>query len=214
MKKFFRNNGLSLVLFGLFTIFLIGQAVTGFHVYNDDQIEHGQHTVTFSKYVETGHFGEAVFENWESEFLQMAMYVLLTIWLFQIGSAESKDPEAMGHDPADNDPGRKKPAGHKYRSFLYRNSLTLSLFSLFLVSFLLHGATGARAYSEEQLAHGSEEVSMVEYMETSQFWFESMQNWQSEFLAIGSILVLSIYLRQQGSPQSKPLKEGNSETGS
>jgi hypothetical protein len=220
MGRFFRNNGLSVVMLVLFLFSLLGQSIMGYHEYNEDQREHRQPTVTYAEYHTTGHFVEAVFENWESEFLQMASYVILTAFLFQKGSAESKDPDATDN-PSDEDPAKsknKKDAPWPVRRGglalkLYQNSLSAVLFLLFLISFALHAAGGAKEYNEDQRAHGGQPVSTVEYVGTSRFWFESFQNWQSEFLSVAAIVLLSIWLRQQGSPESKPVAAPHSQTG-
>jgi hypothetical protein len=219
MQRFLRNNGLSLVLLGIFLTTLIGQSVTGFQVYNNDQRDHHQPTVTFSTYLTTGHFVEAVFENWESEFLQDAAYVLLTVYLFQRGSSESKDPdkeEPVDADPRGSQDDPKAPwpvrrGGGWLR--VYENSLLLAFLLLFFVAFALHAVGGAAAYNHEQVMNGGETVSTFQYLGTSQFWFESFQNWQSEFLALFSIVTLSIFLRQRGSPESKPVASPHYETG-
>lgn len=219
MSRFFRNNGLSVVMLTLFLFSLLGQSITGFYEYNQDQEEHQQPTVSYAEYHTTGHFVEAVFENWESEFLQMAAYVILTAYLFQRGSAESKDPDK--ENPSDEDPAKskdKKDAPWPVRRgglalTLYKNSLFAVLFLLFLASFALHAAGGAKHYNEEQQAHGAPAVSTVEYVGTSRFWFESFQNWQSEFLSVATIVILSIWLRQQGSPESKPVAAPHTQTG-
>jgi hypothetical protein len=160
-----------------------------------------------------------VFENWESEFLQMAMYVVLTAVLIQQGSAESKQGD--GSDPQDEDPLEHQTDTDAPRPVrtgglaltLYEHSLSLALFALFALSFVLHAAGGAKAYSAEQVAHGGSEVRILEYVTTSQFWFESLQNWQSEFLAVLAIVVLSIFLRQRGSAESKPVHAPHTATG-
>lgn len=219
MQRFLRNNGLSLVLLGIFLATLIGQSVTGFQVYNNDQRENHQPTVAFGTYLTTGHFVEAVFENWESEFLQDAAYVLLTVYLFQRGSSESKDPdkeEPVDADPRDAQGDSKAPwpvrrGGGWLR--VYENSLLLAFLILFFVAFALHAVGGAAAYNHEQVLNGGETVSALQYIGTSQFWFESFQNWQSEFLALFSIVILSVVLRQRGSPQSKPVASPHYETG-
>jgi hypothetical protein len=206
-------------MFGLFALFLVFMSLTGQREYNEDQTEHGQETVTYVKYLQTGHFVEAVFENWESEFLQMGAFVLLTVFLFQKGSPESKKLE--GHEPVDEDPRHSDRDDAPWlartggvQTWLYERSLTIALFTLFFLSFALHAAGGAREYSAEQLAHGGTEVGTLNYLTTARFWFESFQNWQSEFLAVGALVVLSIYLRQKGSPESKPVAAPHAETGS
>ena len=159
-------------------------------------------------------------ENWESEFLQMFLFVALTALLYQKGSAESKkldEPEASDRDPRKS--RNKKDAPWPVRQGgivlkLYENSLSLAFFLLFAISFLLHAASGAGEYNQDQRLHAAgEQVTTFGYLATSRFWFESLQNWQSEFLAVGMMVVLSIWLRQRGSPESKPVDAPHSQTG-
>jgi hypothetical protein len=220
MKPFLRNNSLSLVLLLLFLLFLVGHAITGFFHYNEEQEEHGKSSISFFEYLTTGAFGESVFENWESEFLQMSLYVVLTAFLFQRGSAESKDPdkkELVDEDPTKKRHDPKAPYPVKKGGvllLLYKNSLAIVLTFLFLVSFFGHAIFGLGKYNEEAIEHGQAPLASIwQYLGTSQFWFESFQNWQSEFLAIFAIVVLSIWLRQKGSPESKPVSAPHSETG-
>lgn len=212
MRQFLKNNGLSLVSFGLFFIFIIGQSIAGLYDYNSDQASHAQAAVSYWQYVVSGKFIETVFENWESEFLQMGLYVVFTSFLFQKGSAESKSLTEENKVDEDPEMSRKKDGvpGPVHRGGLvlkiYKHSLGIALLSLFVISFLLHAAGGAAEYRQEQAEHGQPtSMSMWQYMGTSRFWFESFQNWQSEFLSIGMLVVLSIYFRQKGSPESKPV---------
>jgi hypothetical protein len=220
IHRVLRDNGLSLVLFGLFAVSLIGQALAGHQHYNDEQIEHGQPTVSITEYLRSGEFIEATAENWESEFLQMGAYVLFTCFLFQRGSSESKKigkPEAVDRDPRLSKNKRGVPWPVRRGGWvltLYSNSLSLAFVLLFAVSFVAHAIGGARAYNEEELVHGGQAISVMEYLGSSQFWFESFQNWQSEFLSIALMVVLSIFLRQRGSPESKPVDTPHHETGS
>lgn len=219
MKQFFKNNGLSIALFGLFLFSIIGQYLTGYKEYNDDLQTHNQQTVGYIEYLGEGHFIEAVFENWESEFLQMGMYVVLTIFLFQKGSSESKEPGTIdGVDiiPEKSMLGEDVPLPVKRGGLvlkLYQNSLSITLFLLFALSFVMHAIGGRMEYNKEQIEHRQAPVSTIEFMGTSQFWFQSFQNWQSEFLSIGVMVVFSIFLRQKGSPESKPVHSPHSETG-
>ena len=219
MPRRLRENGLSIVLFGLFAVFLLGQGLTGWRTYNAEQREHHEQTVGLGTYLTTGHFVEATFENWESEFLQMASYVLLTVWLVQKGSSESKPPGGDPKKEADprsvTDPERASGPVRRggWRLVLYENSLGIALALLFMLSFVLHALGGAREYSAEQVAHGQHPVGAMEFVTTSTFWFQSFQNWQSEFVAVGSIVVLTIFLRQRGSPESKPVAAPHHETG-
>lgn len=220
MKRILRQNGLSIVLALLFLSFIGGQAVAGHLDYNEDQREHGQQPIGFMSYLGSSHFLEATMENWESEFLQMFGFVILTTFLFQKGSAESKKLDEK--EPVDRDPRKsrnKKEAPWPVRKGgfilkLYENSLSLAFLLLFLLSFFLHAVGGAGEYNQEQREHGNPvETSTLSFMGTSRFWFESFQNWQSEFLSVGAMVVFSIFLRQRGSPESKPVDSPHDETG-
>ncbi len=221
MGRFLRNNGLSLVLFGMFfLVFLVGQFFVGHQHYNNEQQEHGQPTANYYEYLTGDHFLEATMENWESEFFQMFFFIVLTVFLYQKGSAESKDPDRK--EEVDRDPRKsrnKKDAPWPVRKggwvlTLYEHSLSLAFLLLFLGSFLLHAVGGAGEYNSDQKEHGrSETVTTLQYMGTSQFWFESLQNWQSEFLAVGSMVVLTVFLREKGSKESKPVDMPHHETG-
>ena len=220
MRRIFRENGLSIVLIALFLIFWVGQSIAGYREHNNEQREHGQAEVAFGAYLRSSHFWEATTENWESEFLQMSAYIIFTVFLFQKGSSESKDPNKP--EPVDRDPRtsrKKENAPWPVRKGglalkLYEYSLSLALLLLFLVSISLHAVAGAAEYNQEQSEHGDAgKLSVLQYAGTSRFWFESMQNWQSEFLAIGCMVVLSIFLRQRGSPESKPVDAPHGETG-
>jgi hypothetical protein len=198
----------------------VGQAATGLREHNNQQRDHGQPAIGMGEYLTSGHFWEATAENWESEFLQMGMFVVLTCFLYQKGSPESRDPEG-GDDPVDNDPAlqRDRPgAPWPVRKggvwlWLYSRSLSLAFFAMFLISFYMHGRHGAREYSEDALQHGQPAVTTLGYMGTSRFWFESLQNWQSEFLSLAGMVYLSVYLRQRGSAESKPVATPHSESG-
>jgi hypothetical protein len=211
VKRFVRDNGLGLVVFVVFLLLWFGQSVAGHRSYNADQRDHQATTVSYGHYLTTGDFREATFENWESEFLQMGAYVLLTVWLRQRGSSESKPVD--GSDEVDerpedhrDDPGAPWPVRRGGLALkLYKNSLSIAFFLMFAASWLLHAQGGAAAYSAEQLQHGGQPVTTWEFMHNAEFWSQSLENWQSEFLAVGSIVVLSIFLRQQGSPESKPV---------
>jgi hypothetical protein len=218
MRRFLRNNGLSLAMFGLFVGALVPMSVVGHHAYNSQLADHGRQPIRYATYLTSGDFIEGVFENWESEFLQMGVYVLLTAYLFQKGSPESKPLDEQ--IPQDVDPQRQR---YEHRPWpvrkggvwlkLYMRSLAVALFSLFVLSFALHAFGGATAYNQEAREHQSQTVSVFRFMTTSEFWYQSFQNWQSEFLAMGSLVVLAIFLRQQGSPESKPVGAPHSETG-
>ena len=219
MRTWLRDHGLLIANLALFVIFFGGMIFSGFRVYNSEQLEHGEQAVSLGRYLLSGDFYEATFENWESEFLQMAMYVVLTAFLFQRGSSESKpieEPAPQDEDPreAANRPDAPWPVRRGgWVLTVYEHSLSALLFILFFASITAHAVSGAKAYSAEELAHGGEPVSTFQYLGTSQFWFESFQNWQSEFLAVAVIVWASVYLRQRGSPESKPVAEAHRETG-
>jgi hypothetical protein len=220
MNRFIRRNALGLVLVTTFlVVWLVGQTTTGLHVYNQQRSDAGLPTVGWSTYLTTAHFGEATFENWESEFLQMAAFVVLTVKLRQWGSAESKPLEGetdVDEDPRlhRNDPDAPWPVRRGgWLLAIYRRSLSLAFLALFLASFALHAVTGSRAYNAEQdLSGRADHTTGWSYLLRSQFWFESLQNWQSEFLAVAAIALLSIVLRQHGSPESKPVHAPHRQT--
>ncbi len=220
MRRFLRNNGLSLVIATLFALMMVGQAETGRHQYNQQRADQGQPAVSMGAYLSTGHFWEATAENWESEFLQMAAYVVLTAVLYQRGSAESRDPgrrEAVDRNPRRARHRRNAPWPVRRGGWvlsLYQHSLSLAFLLLFLTCIAIHAVGGMRAWNEEHVARGEAAMSLLQYVEGAQFWFESLQNWQSEFLALLSMIVLSIFLRQRGSPESKPVDAPHSATGS
>ncbi|HYO11145.1 MAG TPA: DUF6766 family protein [Tepidisphaeraceae bacterium] len=210
------ENGLSIVLMLAFLGLLWAQSWSGWKTYNQEQAERSQPAVGYLAYFTTGHFVEATAENWESEFLQMAAFVWLTVFLRQKGSPESKN--VVGEDePQDREPDPSRPGAPwpvrrgGFVLWLYSNSLTLAFLLMFLIAFFIHAAGGAREYSEEQAAHGQPQVTMMQFMGTSEFWFQSMQNWQSEFLAIAMMVILSVFLRQKGSAESKPVDARHSE---
>ena len=215
--SFFKRNGLSITLLTLMVIFLFGQFITGFKVHNNELLENGVSALAMADYLFSGHFIQATTENWESEFLQMGLYVMLTIKLFQVGSAESKkieQPEEVDREPT---PGPNAPWPVRKGGIwlkLYSHSLSIAFIVLFLLSFLLHFYGSIVNYNEEQAMKGLPLEKWTDYIGSSQFWFESFQNWQSEFLAVFAIVVLSIWLRQKGSPESKPVDSAHSETGS
>ena len=218
MKKFFVDNSLSLTLMGLFVVFMIGLALSGFAYDNEQLKEHGQVQESFAQFLTGPTFSEAVFENWESEFLQMGALVVLTIWLVQKGAADSKEPSAMQSPDTSSRYSIIKASSWRRRAkaagnILYVNSLSIALFGLFLFSFVMHGISGTAAANQEASWHGAEQQSVIGYMASSQFWFESFQNWQSEFLAVAVLLILSIFLRQRQSPESKPVTAPAAKTG-
>jgi hypothetical protein len=214
-----KDHALTLALMGLFLAALVGESITGLHAFNADQRAHHEAAVSYGTFVRTGRFGETTFENWESEFLEMGTYVLLTVWLVQRGSAESKAPEEEpfeGEDPRRHrhDPDAPWPVRRGGPVlWLYERSLSIALFTLFGLAWLLHLVTGAHAYNAEQVAHGEATISTWAFAKSAQFWYQSFQNWQSEFLGVVTLVVLSIFLRQRGSPESKAVHVPHSATG-
>ncbi|TWI01727.1 hypothetical protein IP90_02287 [Luteimonas cucumeris] len=211
---FWRRNGLSLAFIGFMLASLVGQALTGHEVHNQERIEQGGTPITLSQYLVSGHFVSATFENWESEFLQMGMYVLLTVVLRQKGSAESRP---MSHAQEKNriEQGPKPwpvRVGGIART-LYGHSLAIAFGILFLLSFALHLDGSWRRESTMRALQGEDPLPLAVYAVEPQFWFESFQNWQSEFLSVVSLVLLSIWLRQKDSPQSKPVEAPHSQTG-
>jgi len=204
---------------GLFALFLVGQLCTGLAAYNETRREHGQAQVSVGRYLQTGHPWEALFENWESEFLQMAVFVLSTTVLVQRGSPESRRPrvkEPVDIDPRDfaDDPETPWPVrrgGWVLR--LYENSLGLAFIGLFVLSWAGHAMGGFREFADDSVMHGGLPPTLGEYLRSARFWFESFQNWQSEFLAIAAMVWLAVYLRQRYSPESKPVHAPHAETG-
>jgi hypothetical protein len=219
MADWWKKNGLSATLTVMFVVVFAGQAVAGFFTQNQELAAHGQPTITLGAYLLSSHFYEATFENWESEFLQMAVFVLLTTVLYQEGSSESKRPGVI--EPVDVDPRQVTlPSDAPWpvrRGGLwlkvYEQSLGLAFALLFLLSIAGHAISGAAEHNADARMHGSEMVTVCGYLAEPRFWFESFQNWQSEFLALVAMVVLSMFLRQRGSPESKPVYAPHSETG-
>ena len=215
MREFLRNNGLSLVLLACLLVPLVGQVLTGHKVYNEELVREGGAPLTLAAYLTSGHLVSSVFENWESEFLQMGMYVLLTVSLRQRGSAESRPMEPPEEDEPTVDPGPTPwpaRAGGIWRT-LYGHSLAIAFGLMFAMSFVLHLSGSWRRELADRTLRGEAPIPLMDYLTQSQFWFESFQNWQSDFLAVLALVLLSIWLRQDGSPQSKPVEAPHSQTG-
>ncbi|MCC4601174.1 hypothetical protein JWH11_19245 [Xanthomonas melonis] len=211
---FLRRNGLSLCLLSLTLLFIGAQIYAGLHAYNQELAEQGQPALALAAYLHSAHFMSALFENWESEFLQMGMYVLLTVKLRQAGSAESRplDPaDEQGAIAAGPAPWPVR-AGGLWR-VLYGHSLAIAFAALFMMSFVLHLIGSWRLELLERAQRGQPPIRVIDHLTGADFWFESMQNWQSEFLAVFSLVVLTIWLRQKDSPQSKPVQAPHSQTG-
>jgi hypothetical protein len=214
-----RNNGLSIVLVLLFAVSLGGQAVTGWYDRNESERQHGGQATGFGRYLLSGHFWEATGENLESEFLQMTAFVLLTTFLYQKGSAESKRSGVV--EEVDLDPRRfadrpDVPWPVKRGGFvltIYENSLGLAFAGLFLISIAMHAVGGLAEFNNERVGHGEQAVTLARYVASSRFWFESFQNWQSEFLSLAAMVIGTVYLRQRYSGESKPVFASHEETG-
>lgn len=208
------KNSLSIVLIILLIGSLSAQILTGLHVKNDERAENHKASLSLIEYVHSGHFLQATFENWESEFLQMTLYILLTVSLRQKGSSESK--KLIGENEVDREPEPHPNAPWPVRKGgiwlkLYSHSLSILFGTLFILSFLSHLYGSLKAFNEEQMDKGLQQVPWSEYIGQSRFWFESFQNWQSEFLAVAAIVIFSIWFREKGSPESKPVDTPNAQ---
>jgi hypothetical protein len=216
----FRENGLSLFFLALFLVTLCGHAVAGWRQFNEEQRSHHEHTVSFAHYVSSSDFGVEVAENWQSEFLQFALYVTATIWLVQRGSSESKKlgREGRGSDADELVGAHAKASSPRWaqvgglRTLLYSNSLLIAFALIFVGSWLTQSVTGWNVYNDQQAEHGSPHVSWLTYLQRPDFWDRTLQNWQSEFLAVGTMAIFAVYLRQRGSPESKPVGSSHAET--
>jgi hypothetical protein len=219
MKKLLRDNSLSLVLALCFAGFWALQSWAGFRTDQRERSDHGEPGVTYGEYLQGGHFWQSTGENWESEFLQMGLYVFLTSFLLQRGSAESKDPdesETCDEPVLDHAQDPDAPAAlrkGRLARVLYSYSLSIAFLLLFFVSFALHAWGGFREHQSEAVRHGKDPGTFADFFTGAEFWFQSMQNWQSEFLAVFAIVTLSIYLRHHGSPESKPVWAPHHKTG-
>lgn len=218
MRKFLRDNGLTMALVVLFVGSVVGHFLTGHAFHNQELASHGEPAIGLLAYLGEDQFWSTLFENWESEFLQMSTYVVLTAYLFQRGSAESEDPDAPPRDECmgQGEGGEGSPAVLKAGTaarWLYAHSLGLMLFLLFVATFVAHWLYSAREAAAEARLHGEQPIGAVNFLSDSQFWFQSFQNWQSEFLSTAVLIVLSIFLREKGSPESKPVGAPHSKTG-
>jgi hypothetical protein len=222
VRRFVRENALTLAFALLFLGALVGQAVSGVSQYNNQAIVDGADPVSFWQYLTTSDFAVDVAENWQSEYLQFLLYIFLTVWLAQVGSPESKTLDQLGRESdedqkvgphaAPDSPRWAKARG--WRLSVYSRSLGLVMGLIFLGSWLAQSIAGHSAYNEQQLRDLEQPVSWFGYVTSASFWNRTLQNWQSEFLAVASMVALSIYLRQRGSPESKPVGAAHSDTGS
>jgi hypothetical protein len=221
VRGFVRENSLSLFFLTIFLAALVAQALVGHDAYNQDQAAHGEPTVSLWTYITSSSFGNAVMENWQSEYLQFLLFVLVTVWLIQRGSPESKPPGEAGteSDRKQQIGGWSGPEAPQWarvrgiRNWVYSNSLLIVMALVFVGSWFAQSVTGWTEFNSEQHAHADHAVSWLSYIGSSHFWESTLQNWQSEFLAVGSFAVLAIYLRQRGSPESKPVGAPHEATG-
>jgi hypothetical protein len=221
VKKALRNNGLSLFFGLIFLLALLGQALTGHALFNEEQLASGMEEISFTQYLTSSNFAVDVSENWQSEYLQFLLYIAATIWLVQKGSPESKElnetglesdkEQLVGEYSNAKSPKWARVSG--WRRTLYSNSLVLTMGLIFILSWLVQSIAGNSNYNQEQIQNFQQPVSWPEYIVSPEFWNRTLQNWQSEFLAVGSMVVLSIYLRQRGSPESKPVGSAHDDTG-
>jgi uncharacterized protein DUF6766 len=219
--RFLRDNGISLFFGAILLASLVGQSFAGQHQFNAEALEHHSETYTWLRYVTSSEFGGDVLENWQSEFLQFFLYIFATVWLLQRGSSESKSEDDAGlmSDQSQFVRGFAKPNSPSWaragglRQRLYENSLALAMLFCFIGSWVGQSVTDWRAYNHDQLDHKSSPIGWGEYWANADFWDRSLQNWQSEFLAIGVMAIFAVYLRQRGSPESKPVGAPHDETG-
>ncbi|GAA3018052.1 DUF6766 family protein [Streptosporangium longisporum] len=221
MRRFVRDNSLSLFFLVAFVLALIGQSFAGNAAVNEDRLAEGSAPLSWAEYVTSSDFAVDVAENWQSEYLQFLLFILATVWLVQRGSPESKKPGDEGtEDDAEQKVGRHAPpdgpdwaGAGGLRQGLYGRSLGLAMGAIFLLSWLAQSVAGTAAYNTERLTRLEDPVSWGQYALSADFWNRTLQNWQSEFLAVLSMVVLSIYLRQRGSPESKPVGAPHEATG-
>jgi hypothetical protein len=221
MRRFVKENSLSLFFLAIFVAAVAGQAIAGHELSNQEQREHGGDAISLWRYVVSSHFGNAMMENWQSEYLQFLLFVVATVWFVQRGSPESKPVEDAGteSDRRQQIGGWAGPGAPRFArmrgipSAIYSNSLLIVMALIFLGAWFAQSVTGWTAFNAQQLEHGGETVAWLEYIGSATFWEATLQNWQSEFLAVGSFAILAVYLRQRGSPESKPVGAPHEATG-
>jgi hypothetical protein len=221
MKTALRNNGLSLFFGLIFLLALLGQGLTGHALFNEEQVSAGLEEISLGQYLTSSNFAVDVSENWQSEYLQFLLYIIATIWLVQKGSPESKELNKTGLESDQEQivgehSNARSPAWARTRGWrltVFSNSLGATMGLIFVLSWLVQSITGNSSYNEEQLRNFQQPAEWAEYVISAEFWNRTLQNWQSEFLAVGSMVVLSIYLRQRGSPESKPVGSAHDDTG-
>jgi hypothetical protein len=222
MRRFLFDNSLSLFFLALFLISVVGQSVAGLFEYNAHLEQHGEATVSYFGYLSSSDFGANMLENWQSEWLQFWVFALATVWLIQKGSNESKKPEDAGRETDQKQRvGRYAAADaprwakvKDWRLTIYSNSFFIVMGLVFIATWIAQSFASWTVFNDEQRAHDDPGVSWLTYVGSADFWERSLQNWQSEFLAVGTMVVFTIYLRQRGSPESKPVGAPHEETGS
>ena len=221
MRRWLHDQSLTLFFLTIFVLALVGQSFAGLHDFNQDQLAHGEPTYSYWRFIVSSEFGGDVMENWQSEFLQFTLLILATVWFVQRGSTESKKveeagqmtdkDERIGRNAPDNAPRWAKVKDWRLR--IYENSLGLAMVTIFIATWLAQSLTNWTAYNKEQTEHGEPVVTWVSFLGTPDFWNRTLQNWQSEFLAVATMAAFSIYLRQRGSAESKPVGAPHDETG-
>ena len=221
MRRFARDNSLTLVFLALFLAAVVAQAIAGHAEFNEEQASHGGSPISLGRYVLSSAYGVSVMENWQSEYLQFTLFILLTVWLVQRGSPESKPVDKAGRESdreqrvgphaRDDSPRLARASGPGRR--LYENSLLIVMGAIWVGTWVAQSLTGVVEYNADQLSHHAEPSSLWSYLGSASFWERTLQNWQSEFLAVGSMAILTVYLRQRGSPESKPVGASHAATG-
>ncbi|MFG2651460.1 DUF6766 family protein [Streptomyces sp. NPDC048436] len=220
-RRYFVENGLTLA-FGLgFLLTLAGQAIAGHADYNNQLTVDGLPALSFGAYLLSSDFAVDVTENWQSEYLQFFLYIYATVWLLQRGSPESKELGRAGPgSDAEQKTGRHARAGSPawaavggIRQAFYSRSLGILMCGVFLLSWLAQSIAGSAAFNEQHLRDLQAPISWAQYLTAADFWSRTLQNWQSELLAVGSMAIFSVYLRHRGSPESKPVGSAHDSTG-
>jgi hypothetical protein len=221
MRRWIREHSLSLFFLVIFLAALIGQAIAGHILHNEQAMAHNAETMSFWRYVRSSDFGNAVMENWQSEYLQFMLLMLATVWLLHRGSPESKEPSEAGRESDQ----KQKVGGHAQsdsprwaktggiRTAIYSNSLLIVMAIIFFGSWFAQSVTGWTEFNAQQVDHHEATVSWLSYIGSADFWEATLENWQSEFLAVGSFAAITVFLRQRGSPESKPVGAPHHATG-
>src|SRR4051812_42096983 len=221
MRRFVRENGLSLVFLAFFLLAVVAQAFAGWNEFNNEATAHSEATISLGRYLTSSSFGNALLENWQSEYLQFTLFILLTVWFLQRGSPESKEMDkAGGESEEDQKVGEHAQADSPrwarvggWRTFVYSNSLVIVMGLIWVGCWFAQAVSGWTDYNDGRLGHHLDSIGFVKYLGSAEFWERSLQNWQSELLAVGSMVIFAVYLRQRGSPESKPVGAPHDATG-